>query len=126
MPDEMTPRDKRALALLAKYGSAVVVQYRGYWLSGGHRIAQLTIRRLLKSGFLETNGVSRVGITREGIAHSDPVDLPGGPPEEDDGPDELPLVQVEEEEVWTPPDVRDDADNPVEVDRFFQEEDREW
>lgn len=45
----MTPTDKRAIALLVRYGGASSTT-RGYWLCGGHRIAQVTVRRLVRSG----------------------------------------------------------------------------
>lgn len=123
-----TPTDERALRLLARFKRAIAVKMKGYWLCGGHRIAQATARRLVDKGLAEHPEGDRTLIlpTRAGWRKPtalEPADSNGALRwEEAAGPRQTWDDEAREPESWAPPDLRDEiSDMPVPVDKAMED-----
>lgn len=112
----MTPTDKRGAMLLAKYGQATVVPFKGYWLCGGNRIAQITVTRLLRRGMARKESSKLVVSTALAESRLEIIEAI----EMDNSLlwHEIPTTPdyiSDDEDVYTPPDYRTDKDDPVDV-----------
>lgn len=119
----MTPTDRRALDLLSRNGRAVAVPYRGYWLCGGYRIAQVTVRRLVEAGWAYHEGPRAIRSTQAAPANDGEV-APDGPVEDlrwEEPTLAAPTVDGDDA-PWAPPDWSLDDGRPVPVDEAFDDE----
>lgn len=125
MTDNLTDADRRGAALIGRFGGASVVRFRGFWLCGTERIAQVTITRLLRAGIAYRDPENPHG--RVMAAHSAQQYVREyNPVESEDGTDlfweeDIPPETPVEDDVWSPPDLVDAAGNPIPVDRAMED-----
>lgn len=120
-----TSADIRGIRILVRFGGGSATT-RGYWLSGGHRISQTTITRLIASGLIVRDGPSRVVPTEDGCEIA-AQHRASGPDEAaidselrwDDvrfDPRPISLDSLDDVEAWAPPDYVDDFGLPLPTD----------
>ena len=119
--------DERALRLLARYGRAAAAPFRGYWICGGSRLAQATVRRLVDAGLARHEDRVTVVPTRAGQrepASDAEVGLDLSYEERWGSRRGAPADEPDDAETWAPPAYLDGDGDPVPVDEaMFKKED---